>query len=316
MEPTDARLAAVYDSDNPDGPDHDFFRALVDRVGPRKLVDLGCGTGLLTVTLASADRVVIGIDPDSGMLDVARSRPGSERVRWLLGDSRQLVTEVDLLLMTGNVAQHIDPVDWQRTLADISSALRPGGVLAFETRNPQAQAWRSWTPEQTIGTRPTADGPLTEWVDSTDPDEHGTIVGTATNRWQATGEELVVRQPLTFRSRATIELDLTHVGLDVDRIWGGWHGESFRRDSPVMVVESRRGGAGQRPRSHLDHRPRDECPSLGRHRARILAGLAQLMSWASIMPDPPVETVYDALDGTVEAIVSAFSELIGLWPDL
>jgi hypothetical protein len=45
------------------------------------------------------------------------------------------------------------------------------------------------------------------------------------------------------------------------------------------------------------------------------AGLAQLMSWTSTTPDPPIETVRDILDGTVEAIVSAFSELIGLWPD-
>ena len=45
------------------------------------------------------------------------------------------------------------------------------------------------------------------------------------------------------------------------------------------------------------------------------AGLARLMSWTSIAPEPPVETVRDVLDGTVESIVSAFSELIGLWSD-
>ena len=45
------------------------------------------------------------------------------------------------------------------------------------------------------------------------------------------------------------------------------------------------------------------------------AGLSQLVSWASTTPDAPIETVRDALDGTVETIVSAFSELIGLWPD-
>jgi hypothetical protein len=44
-------------------------------------------------------------------------------------------------------------------------------------------------------------------------------------------------------------------------------------------------------------------------------GFAQLLSWASITPDPPIETVHDTLDETVDAIVSAFSELIGLWPD-
>lgn len=44
-------------------------------------------------------------------------------------------------------------------------------------------------------------------------------------------------------------------------------------------------------------------------------GLAQLMSWTPTPPELPVETVRHVLDGTVEAIVSAFSELIGLWPD-
>jgi hypothetical protein len=44
-------------------------------------------------------------------------------------------------------------------------------------------------------------------------------------------------------------------------------------------------------------------------------GLSQFMSWASTTPNPSAETVRDALDGTVEAIVSAFSGLIGLWPD-
>lgn len=47
----EARLAALYDIDNPDGPDHDFFRAFAARIDARRIVDLGCGTGILTVTL-------------------------------------------------------------------------------------------------------------------------------------------------------------------------------------------------------------------------------------------------------------------------
>ena len=44
-------------------------------------------------------------------------------------------------------------------------------------------------------------------------------------------------------------------------------------------------------------------------------GLAQLIAWTSIAPKPQADTVRDVLDGTVEAIVSEFRELIGLWPD-
>ena len=45
------------------------------------------------------------------------------------------------------------------------------------------------------------------------------------------------------------------------------------------------------------------------------AGLAQLMSWTPVTPEPSVESVRHVLDGAVEAIVSAFGELIGLWPN-
>lgn len=240
MEPTDPRLAALYDSDNPDGPDHDYFRTLADRSNPDVIVDLGCGTGILTVTLVSGDRSVVGVDPDLSMLAIARSRPGSEQVRWVLGDSRQIEPGVDLVLMTGNVVQHIGPDEWDRTLADVSSALRSGGRVAFESRNPAAQAWKSWTRELTIGTRSTADGPLTEWIEASTPDEHGTIELTASNRWDDTGEELVVTQSLTFRSLETIRRELASAGLVVTEVWGGWHGEQFGRASNLMVVEAQR----------------------------------------------------------------------------
>ncbi|MCB0998097.1 MAG: class I SAM-dependent methyltransferase [Acidimicrobiales bacterium] len=242
MEPTDARLAALYDADNPAGADHEFFRTLVDRIAPRSIIDLGCGTGLLTVTLGSAGRDVVGIDPDQGMLDIARGRPEGERVEWLLGDARDIPhgLGVELVLMTGNVVQHLDPDHWRQTLVAVSSVLRRGGVLAFDNRNPSAQAWRSWTRDDTLSTRPTADGPLTEWMESTEPDGDATVVLTACNRWEATGEQLTVRQPLTFRSLARIEHDLGDVGIGIERVWGGWHGEPFVVDSPVMIVEARR----------------------------------------------------------------------------
>ena len=45
------------------------------------------------------------------------------------------------------------------------------------------------------------------------------------------------------------------------------------------------------------------------------SGLAQLVLWSSSAPDASIETVSEVLDVTVEAIVKAFSDLIGLWLD-
>ena len=237
MPAMDPRLASLYDLDNPDGPDHDYWRALVKEVDPRTIVDLGCGTGLLTVSLSSPTRRTTGIDPDAGMLSVAREREGAESVEWRLGDSRNIAgTTTDIVLMTGNVAQHIGPDEWTRTLADISAALAPGGILGFETRNPLAQAWRTWTPELTRSTRETAFGELTEWLEVTEPDDTGTVLLTAHNLWTDTDEELVVTQPLTFRSVEQLEHDLGAAGVYVRAIWGGWNSEPLTPASPMIVV--------------------------------------------------------------------------------
>lgn len=150
---TDPRLVALYDLDNPAGPDHDYFRSLADRLDARTIVDLGCGTGMLTVTLARPGRRVIGIDPDAGMLDWARRRDGADRVTWIQGDSRALAgIKADLVVMSGNVAQHIVGDAWPRTLHDIQATLSPGGVLGFESRNPAVREWTRWTREHTYGT--------------------------------------------------------------------------------------------------------------------------------------------------------------------
>jgi 2-polyprenyl-3-methyl-5-hydroxy-6-metoxy-1,4-benzoquinol methylase len=55
----DRDLVALYDLDNPAGADHDFYRALAGEVNARTIIDLGCGTGLLTRTLATTGRTVL-----------------------------------------------------------------------------------------------------------------------------------------------------------------------------------------------------------------------------------------------------------------
>jgi 2-polyprenyl-3-methyl-5-hydroxy-6-metoxy-1,4-benzoquinol methylase len=52
-----------------------------------RIVDIGCGTGLLTCELAMRGYDVVGIDPWDAMLAVARSRPGGERVTWIDGNA-------------------------------------------------------------------------------------------------------------------------------------------------------------------------------------------------------------------------------------
>ncbi len=145
------RLAQIYDALDADRSDLDAYLAIARELGARRVLDIGCGTGTFALLLAGHGFDVVGLDPAAASLDVARAKPGADRVRWIHGDARALPPlTVDLVTMTGNVAQAIaDPGDWAATLAVSRRALRPGGQLVFETRDPARRAWEEWTREQT-----------------------------------------------------------------------------------------------------------------------------------------------------------------------
>lgn len=77
----DPRLVDLYDIENPRSADTDFYVRLAAELDARRIIDLGCGTGLLTRELAVDGRQVAGVDPAPAMLAVARRKPGAERVK-------------------------------------------------------------------------------------------------------------------------------------------------------------------------------------------------------------------------------------------
>ena len=155
----DPRLASVYDAFDGDRGDLDFYVAIADELGARTVLDVGCGTGCLALRLAAGGRRVVGVDPAEASLDVARAKEGASDVTWIHGDATavpEALRGVDLAVMTGNVAQvFVSDEEWVRTLRAISSALRPGGHLVFETRRPERRAWEAWA---------AGDGPVTRDV--------------------------------------------------------------------------------------------------------------------------------------------------------
>lgn len=238
----DPRLAALYDIDNPDGPDHDFFRAVVEGADAEHVIDLGCGTGILTVTLAAPCRHVVGIDPAAAMLEHAAARLGGDGVEWRLGTSELIEpASTDVVIMSGNVAMHIIGDDWRRTLCDITRGLRPGGRLAFETRNPDARAWEEWS--HPSAERDTPAGRLRETTTIDALDRDGIVTMHCVTEFLDDGRVLEVDQHLQFRDLAMIRRDLSAAGLRVESVWGDWSRTPFRgtADERLLVVEAVRG---------------------------------------------------------------------------
>ncbi|MEW1959298.1 class I SAM-dependent methyltransferase [Kineococcus sp. NPDC059986] len=143
----DPRLAVVYDAfEDPHRPDLDPYAARALRPGVRRVLDVGCGTGVLAARLAAAGLDVVGADPAAASLAVARAR--STDVTWLHVAASDLpALDVDLAVMTGNVAQvFLSDDDLRAALAGVARAVRPGGRFVLEARRPAARAWESWLP--------------------------------------------------------------------------------------------------------------------------------------------------------------------------
>ncbi len=214
------RLAHIYDALDPDRADLVAYAALVDELDARSVLDVGCGTGVFACLLADRGIEVVGVDPAQASLDVARSKPGAERVRWVHGDVMDLPPlQVDLATMTGNVAQvFLTDDDWASTLDGVRTAIRPSGHLVFETRNPAKQAWLEWNRERSQRrTDIPGVGAVQTWVELTDVS--GDLVSF---RWTFVFESdravLTSDSTLRFRGRDAIEHSLRSSGFVLDEV--------------------------------------------------------------------------------------------------
>lgn len=237
----DPRLVELYDLENTRGADTDFYVRLAAELGSRRILDLGCGTGLLTRELATEGRQVTGVDPAPAMLAFARRQPGAERVQWIEGDSSALGTpEADLVIMTGNVAQvFLDDAEWAATLRNIYTALRPGGHLAFESRNPDDRAWERWNRAATYAQFDSPNGPMESRLDLVSVG-NGRVRFEGRNVFNATGEVLVVSSELRFRNRAELADSLINSGFSVEHVYGDWQRGPLVSTSRIMVFLARR----------------------------------------------------------------------------
>ncbi|MDI6105056.1 class I SAM-dependent methyltransferase [Actinoplanes sp. NEAU-A12] len=139
------RLARLYDTFEGDRGDLDAYEEIIAELGARRILDLGCGTGCLALRLAAAGLTVTAVDPAAASLDVARAKPGADKVTWLPELPAPAGDGFDLAVMTGNVAQvFLTDDEWDTVLRDLHARLRPGGFLVFETRRPEFRAWDEW----------------------------------------------------------------------------------------------------------------------------------------------------------------------------
>jgi SAM-dependent methyltransferase len=213
------RLALAYDPLDPDRSDLDAYAALAEELGARSVLDIGCGTGTFACLLARRGIQVTAVDPAAASLEVARAKPGADRVRWILGEASALPRlQVDLATMTGNVAQvFVTDEDWQSVLDCARAAVRPGGHLVLETRDPARRAWLQWDREHAFARADLpGDGAVESWPEVTGVD--GALVSFRYTFAFADGEVLNSDSTLRFRGRDEVTASLRAAGFTVTEV--------------------------------------------------------------------------------------------------
>jgi SAM-dependent methyltransferase len=218
----DPRLAKIYDLWEGDRVDLPHYLAIATELGARSVLDVGCGTGNWASMLAERGFEVVGLDPAAASLEVAKRKPGAQRVQWIHGDVNRLpALAVDLATMTGNVSNvFLTEQEWSATLRGVHVALRPGGHLVFESVDPAGQPWLHWSRETTYVRRESSDaGVFESWAEVTELD--GDLVSIRrTYVFAADGAMLTSDSTRRYLPRAAIEDSLISAGYELTDVRG------------------------------------------------------------------------------------------------
>ena len=109
-----------------------YLRGLFSLDGKGRLLDLGCGTGQLTLALARHFEEVVGLDPDADMIHEAQEHVDEEshNVIWKVSRAED-VTDADGTFRLATACRSFHWMDHYSVLAQMERLIEPGGGIAI-----------------------------------------------------------------------------------------------------------------------------------------------------------------------------------------
>jgi SAM-dependent methyltransferase len=238
---------ALYDLENSDfEPDGPFYLSLAQQLGG-PVLELGCGTGRVTIPLARQGITMTGLDIVPEMLARARRKAGDLPIEWIEEDVRDfhLGKQFNLICAPGCVFEHLlERVDQEAMLACVHEHLAPEGFFVVATRFPrpvsmvnveEEQDWFSYTDENGRDVRVTG----TDCYDPVRQIKHET----AYRRWyDAEGKEVTRRARLALRCIFPQEMEslLHYNGFTVHHRYGDWDSGPLTGESDLIISVSKK----------------------------------------------------------------------------
>lgn len=115
------------------------YLEFMNRYG-NKILELGCGTGRLTIPLAQNGAIITGIDLNNDMLEICkRKTPDSVKIELLNGDmtSYSIDNSFDLIIAPCNVINHLLSLEQVNMMIECSKKhLKYGGRIIIDNSVP------------------------------------------------------------------------------------------------------------------------------------------------------------------------------------
>ncbi len=233
-------------------PDGSFYLNLAQQVGGQVL-ELGCGTGRITIPLAAQGIDITGLDVVPEMLDLARTKAAGLPVNWVEGDVRNfhLRKQFNLICAPGCVFEHLLARTEQEAMLNcVREHLTADGMFVIATRFPHPKAmvnteeeqdWFAYTDENGKEIRVSG----TDFYDPIRQVRHET----AYRRWRdKNGEEVTKRARLALRFVFPREMDalLHYNGFSVLQRYGDWDSSPLTNESSQIIYVCQKAERGRK----------------------------------------------------------------------
>lgn len=115
----------------------EYYNGVIERFGAtgKLLLDMGCGTGNLTLRLADMGYDVIASDASAEMLSIASSKPNSGKVQFICQSMTEtdLYGAVDIAVSTLDSINHLDSAeDIAECFGRTAQNMNAGGLFLFD----------------------------------------------------------------------------------------------------------------------------------------------------------------------------------------
>ena len=232
----------IYDLENSDfEPDGPFILALAKKLGGAVL-ELGCGTGRVTIPLAQNGVEIVGLDIVPGMVERARQKSGEVSIEWILADVRtfHLGRKFRLIFESGSVFRHmLTRSDQEAYLARVWEHLENNGQLVINLLFPRPRDLICTETEEDWFTEQHPDG---YEIRVSGVDKYDAIqqikMETAYRRWtDVNGQEIVRVAPLSLRYIFPQEMEalLHYNGFEVVERYGDVNLSPLTNDSRYLI---------------------------------------------------------------------------------